>query len=496
MFLEKAAIWLFVSVCAVVISAQSSITFADDVVVPASVPTVSGIDVSHGPFTGTPTVTGALSGTAILGTAISPKPAPANATTYPSDGRLHDPQPAPYVPAGGLGTNGTMPVYNARSDYDFQSLALVLYFKWIEVDLFNYGLSRFSEADFQMANLTSEDRYLVRFMGRQAIGGATMLSNILGRAAPKQCNYNYPNFTDVREWLDFSQKLTRTNEAGVYGMLPHLNSRAAASMLLRSVAVAARQHVIFRQFLGLFPMPEWFEVGIPQSWAWSLLSPYIASCPGNQTRLAWQNFPALRVVSQPNPFRTDGSAADNETLGAWLNSANDTAIPPPQRCNATTNGNATANGTTTVNATGVECGPAITRNRSIPLSNPGRPVLLHWDAPDAPLGPNGSYVASSRAGPPAFVVWVTQLNVTYSPLTDVVGGGLGGGNASSAGNVSNVSGGSGRTIQPDLSTYEGDPGINGTIFIAVTDTDLFLTPFNLSLINPHVVAGPAVYQAG
>lgn len=122
MFLEKAAIWLFVSVCAVVISAQSSITFADDVVVPASVPTVSGIDVSHGPFTGTPTVTGALSGTAILGTAISPKPAPANATTYPSDGRLHDPQPAPYVPAGGLGTNGTMPVYNARSDYDFQSL--------------------------------------------------------------------------------------------------------------------------------------------------------------------------------------------------------------------------------------------------------------------------------------------------------------------------------------------------------------------------------------
>ncbi len=34
------------------------------------------------------------------------------------------------------------------------------------------------------------------------------------------------------------------------------------------------------------------------------------------------------------------------------------------------------------------------------------------------------------------------------------------------------------------------------MFVAITDSDLFLTPFNLSMINPHVVAGPALYQAG
>jgi hypothetical protein len=33
------------------------------------------------------------------------------------------------------------------------------------------------------------------------------------------------------------------------------------------------------------------------------------------------------------------------------------------------------------------------------------------------------------------------------------------------------------------------------MFIALTDSDLFLTPFNLSMINPHVVA-LGVYQAG
>lgn len=32
--------------------------------------------------------------------------------------------------------------------------------------------------------------------------------------------------------------------------------------------------------------------------------------------------------------------------------------------------------------------------------------------------------------------------------------------------------------------------VNGTIFVALP-----VTPFNLSLINPHVVAGPSIYQA-
>jgi hypothetical protein len=52
------------------------------------------------------------------------------------------------------------------------------------------------------------------------------------------------------------------------------------------------------------------------------------------------------------------------------------------------------------------------------------------------------------------------------------------------------------TIQPDVSTYEGDPAINGTMFVAVTDANITYTAFNLGFINPHVVAGPLLYQAG
>ncbi|GAB1206519.1 hypothetical protein APSETT445_005209 [Aspergillus pseudonomiae] len=33
----------------------------------------------------------------------------------------------------------------------------------------------------------------------------------------------------------------------------------------------------------------------------------------------------------------------------------------------------------------------------------------------------------------------------------------------------------GSTIQPDVQTYAGDPAINGTMFIAITDSDPYLS---------------------
>ena len=94
------------------------------------------------------------------------------------------------------------------------------------------------------------------------------------------------------------------------------------------------------------------------------------------------------------------------------------------------------------------------------------------------MGPNNSYVTSTAVpGAAKFVAWVTQLNLTYTALTKT------GANE-------------GYTFQPDVSTFEGDPAANGTVFVALTSTDTVFTPFNLSQINPFVVAGPALYQAG
>ena len=374
--------------------------------------------------------------------------------------------PIPYTPAGGLGTNGTEPRYQVNSDFDYESIQLGLYQEWIELDLFNNGLAVFSDEDFEEAGLTAEDRAYIAFMAIQESGHSTLLSNMLGETAAPQCTYNYP-YRTVREFIDFNQKLTRWGESGVWGFLAHLDSREVANLLSQSIATEARQQMSFRQMLGLHPMPLWFETGIPQSWAWTFLAPYISSCPQNTTRLAWQNFPALFIDNQPNPNRfSPNDTKPHEVAGNRVADPSDSTIPEDESC---------------VNVDseeypGYSCSPAIAHNRSEPLSFPGKLLNLTWEMPGQAVGPNNSYITATSAGAPKFVAWVNQLNLTYTAL-EVTGHNTG------------------FTYQPAGEVYQGDPMANDTMFLALTDADIFLTPFNLSMINPHVVA-LGLYQAG
>ncbi|KAI9061769.1 Rds1 protein [Trametes sanguinea] len=287
----------------------------------------------------------------------------------------------------------------------------------------------FSADDFDAAGLNAQDRFLIEFMADQEVGHATLISNMLGPdKAAKQCNYTYP-FESVRDFVDFCQKLTRFGESGVYGFLEHMDSRAAATLLLESITTEARQQMIFRQFEGLFPMPEWFIPAITQSMQWTLLAPYITSCPDNNTHLEWQNFPTLNITNNPNV----------------------TSLNPP----------------------------AISSNTTNSISNPGRTLNLTWEAPGKQVGPNGAYNTSTSAGEPKFVAWISQLNTTYTDLT------ITGNN-------------SGSTVQPGGEIFGNGTfsTINGTIFVMVTDANPYVTPFNLTMLNQHVVAGPAMYQSG
>ena len=65
---------------------------------------------SHGPYSGVPTTTGApQSGPAAK--SIGTLPPNSTATYYNANGLLTKEEPAPYTPAGGLGTNGSLPRY-------------------------------------------------------------------------------------------------------------------------------------------------------------------------------------------------------------------------------------------------------------------------------------------------------------------------------------------------------------------------------------------------
>ncbi|KAH2661185.1 hypothetical protein KXW18_003484 [Aspergillus fumigatus] len=335
---------------------------------------------THGAYSGTPTTTGAEQYPSTLAATIPIQPNP-TATYYNPNGKLTEPMPMPYMPAGGVGTNGTVPVYMT-----------------------------------------------------------------------------------VREFIDFNVKLTRWGESGTWGWLSHLDSKEVATLVVEAEAIEARQQSIFRQLLGLQPMPIWFAAGIPQSWHWTLLAQYISSCPANNTRLVWQNFPNLHVVNQANPNRINANAtAAWEVVGNRTSDPSNSTIPAGQSCVHN-------------NVTGYNCGPAISRDKYDPLTFPGRKVELTWDEPGRAVGPNNSYVTSTTAGKPSFVAWLSQLNLTYTELK--------------------VTGeNKGYTYQPASEVFETDPALNGTAFIALTDTDMFVTPYNLTILNPHIRA-LGLYQAG
>src|SRR5205085_5819663 len=104
----------------------------------------------------------------------------------------------------------------------------------------------------------------------------------------------------------------------------------------------------------------------------------------NQTRLVWQNFPALSIFNQPNPIRINATRSFNETVSPGTNSLNTSGVPPREQC---------------INVPGDvdDCRPGITQNRSIPLSRPGQQVLLFWERPGKAVGPNNSYVSRTQA---------------------------------------------------------------------------------------------------
>jgi hypothetical protein len=190
-----------------------------------------------------------------------------------------------------------------------------LHQEFIELDLFNNGLATFSDQDFIDAGLTAEDRTFIAFMATQEIDHATLLTNMLGEAAPKQCTYDYP-FTTVREFIDFNVKLTRWGESGNWGFISHLDSREVATLLVQAESIEARQQMAFRQMLGLHPMPVSFTPGM---------------CPGDanyEHALTPYRYPSELALDLPCalylllPSQQHSRCVAVRTMRYWITNAN------------------------------------------------------------------------------------------------------------------------------------------------------------------------------
>ncbi|KIM40658.1 hypothetical protein M413DRAFT_28447 [Hebeloma cylindrosporum] len=120
-----------------------------------------------------------------------------------------------------------------------------------------------------------------------------------------------------------------------------------------------------------------------------------------------------------------------------------------------------------------------------------REVSLTWDLPGQNLEETGDESGAglqlrtrSFAGDPKFVAWVSEFgDAVFTELFDIVNQ-------------------SGQTIRPEPGSVVPPFGFgnttvhdNRTIFLFITDYNLIqLSPANISLLNDHIVAGPALYE--
>jgi hypothetical protein len=111
------------------------------------------------------------------------------------------------------------------------------------------------------------------------------------------------------------------------------------------------------------------------------------------------------------------------------------------------------------------------------LISPGDSINFNWEPVNVSVGPpeQGGYFTASNpsAGPPRFAAFIQQLNVTYQPLSDV-----------------NAENRTATATFPDFRMFNqtNGPNANGTVFVALTDEDVPLSPFNISQINNHTLA--------
>lgn len=116
------------------------------------------------------------------------------------------------------------------------------------------------------------------------------------------------------------------------------------------------------------------------------------------------------------------------------------------------------------------------------LTSVGEELTFSYDQPGKTVGP---YHQTTMAGPhtygekPKYAAFISQLNVTYSPLYDVT----------SSHAKTKIPGG--HVLQTG-----GKEIINGTMFVSLVSHNAHLTTANASLINSYTVAGPAILQAG
>ncbi|KAI8817901.1 Rds1 protein [Fimicolochytrium jonesii] len=179
---------------------------------------------------------------------------------------------------------------------DFDRLNLGLNFELLELELFNLGIDIFVPKEWEDAGYGASFVDDLKFMRDQEVQHAAVLQQILKGKGAKPCEYQFPKFETVDEFLNFSSIVTSVGEAGYLGFTFQLNNRSSILTSNQIFTTEARQNARFRSARKLNSLNANFDTPLTESQSYTLNAPYIKKCPDTNPPIPYTVFPQLNAT--------------------------------------------------------------------------------------------------------------------------------------------------------------------------------------------------------
>ncbi|KAJ7504146.1 ferritin-like domain-containing protein [Mycena galericulata] len=186
---------------------------------------------------------------------------------------------------------------NATID-DTTVLNFALTLEHLENAFYSGALAKFSEKDFLKAGLPSWARGRFAQVAAHEAAHVAFLSNALGANATQPCNYTFP-YTDPKSFAGLSQAIEGVGVSAYIGAAQFITNKdyltAAASVLsteARHASWVASAIELYAGWNGAFDVP------LDPNQVFSIVAPFITSCPSTNPILPFTPFPTLKTSTK------------------------------------------------------------------------------------------------------------------------------------------------------------------------------------------------------
>lgn len=215
---------------------------------------------------------------------------------------------------------------------DVVILQYALTLEHLEAKFYKDALDKFSLADFKAAGYKAVvPQRLAQIRDQEATHVATLSSVLtsLGQTPTAPCEYTFP-YETLDEFLGLAGVIEGVGVSAYLGKAPLIDNDGYLTAAASILAVEARHQAILSSYVKKDPTPGPYDTPLQGSQVFSLVVPFLKSCPESNPTLPFKAFPTLGVNTK-NPkigerVSFDLPKVDGPIFIHFLNGLNDIAV--------------------------------------------------------------------------------------------------------------------------------------------------------------------------